>query len=456
MIGGIQDQRAAQTTAAPPPTEEAGTSGAPPMADSELDRDYWYPEHMPPGLELRDHHTWSDEHGNEHRVYTDQHGRKWDWSGEKEAQGDNSLWYTDADGHWHQVSAYDGVWMDTSWDENGEVRSGELETTPEEPKGQRPVLDPNDMWSGPLLPEEGAVPNPEGGDGGEPQPGTQTPEPPAQPPPGDGEGAIPGLGVPYRDFIPTFPMVKDPTSGQWRNAEPGEIPQPPVEQPPSAEQPAQPAPPPAEQQPPVAEQQPAPAPPPPHDGPANGGEGSPDGELGDDADGIPGEYGDGPDLDGNGIPDEIGINPDGLQPGYPNLSTSGDGGGGEEGAAALDPTGGAHAGATYGSSDWGGVEVPAPTVVPPSDAATGAEAMPGEYGGGGSALGGGWAPEEAAIDPYALQQPAYADPSTSGDGAWDPYAAGSSFESYTPPEEASLEEVAPVAEGEDPSALGSF
>jgi hypothetical protein len=32
--------------------------------------------------------------------------------------------------------------------------------------------------------------------------------------------------------------------------------------------------------------------------------------------GIPNEYGDGPDLDGNGVPDEIGINPDILQPGY--------------------------------------------------------------------------------------------------------------------------------------------
>jgi len=34
--------------------------------------------------------------------------------------------------------------------------------------------------------------------------------------------------------------------------------------------------------------------------------------------GTPGEYGDGPDLDGNGIPDEIGINPDSLQAGYPD------------------------------------------------------------------------------------------------------------------------------------------
>jgi hypothetical protein len=155
------------------------------------------------------------------------------------------------------------------------------------------------------------------------------------------------------------------------------------------------------------------------------------GELPDgNANGIPGEYGDGPDLDANGIPDEIGINPDSLQPGYPNPSTLG---------------------------EWGGVGVPDPTVVPQSDAATtSAEAMPEEYG-GGSALDGNWVPEETAIDPYyAFQQPAYADPSTSGDGAWDPYA-GSSFEPYVPPEEAPPEEEAPaVAEGEDPDALGSF
>ena len=69
-------------------------------------------------------------------------------------------------------------------------------------------------------------------------PGGVTPPPgdPADPPvepgeeaapaPGDADGGIPGLGVPYEDFIPTFPMVKDPTTGQWRNAEPGEIPGP--------------------------------------------------------------------------------------------------------------------------------------------------------------------------------------------------------------------------------------
>jgi hypothetical protein len=43
--------------------------------------------------------------------------------------------------------------------------------------------------------------------------------------------------------------------------------------------------------------------------------------------GIPNEYGDGPDLDGNGIPDEIGINPDSLQPGYPGNSPDLDGNG---------------------------------------------------------------------------------------------------------------------------------
>jgi hypothetical protein len=87
--------------------------------------------------------------------------------------------------------------------------------------------------------------------------------------------------------------------------------------------------------------------------------------------------------------------------------------------------------------------------------------MPEGYG-DGSGLGADWVPEETAgIDPYALQQPAYADSSsTSGDyGAWDPYDGGSSssFEPYAPPEEAApLEEEAAVAEGEDPSTVGSF
>ena len=32
------------------------------------------------------------------------------------------------------------------------------------------------------------------------------------------DGGIPGMGVPYEDFIPFIPMVKDPATGQWRNA----------------------------------------------------------------------------------------------------------------------------------------------------------------------------------------------------------------------------------------------
>ena len=189
-----------------------------------------------------------------------------------------------------------------------------------------------------------------------------------------------------------------------------------------------------------------------------------------------GEYGDGPDLDGNGVPDEIGINPDNRQPGYP--------GGETDGATIPDPAGQAngnsigvgdiYAGGNSGSSsavgdtaagatvdpippasvDWGGVAVPDPTVVPQSDAATSAEALPEGYG-GGSGLDANWVPEETGIDPYALQEPAYEDPSTSGDGAWDPYG-GSSFEPYVPPEEAPLEEAPAVPEGEDPDAPGSF
>jgi hypothetical protein len=146
-----------------------------------------------------------------------------------------------------------------------------------------------------------------------------------------------------------------------------------------------------------------------------------------DGDGIPNEYGDGPDLDGNGVPDEVGINPDNLQPGYPDPSTSG---------------------------DWGGVEIPDPTVVLQLDAATGAEAMPEEYG-GGSAPDGDWAPDETGIEPYALQQLAYEDPSTPVDGTGNPYS-DSSFEPFVPPEEPPLREDAPVPEGEDSEAPGSY
>jgi len=60
------------------------------------------------------------------------------------------------------------------------------------------------------------------------------------------------MGVPYQDFIPSIPMVQDPITGQWRNAQPGEIPGvegggedqlPPVTQTPDSEPPVQPSPP---------------------------------------------------------------------------------------------------------------------------------------------------------------------------------------------------------------------
>ena len=38
-----------------------------------------------------------------------------------------------------------------------------------------------------------------------------------------GEGGTAGTGVPYQDYIPFYPMVQDTTTGQWRNAEPGEF-----------------------------------------------------------------------------------------------------------------------------------------------------------------------------------------------------------------------------------------
>ena len=55
-------------------------------------------------------------------------------------------------------------------------------------------------------------------------PGSQTPEsePPLQPtPPAGDDGG--GIGIPYQDYIPFFPMVQDPATGEWRNAETGEL-----------------------------------------------------------------------------------------------------------------------------------------------------------------------------------------------------------------------------------------
>jgi hypothetical protein len=83
--------------------------------------------------------------------------------------------------------------------------------------------------------------------------------------------------------------------------------------------------------------------------------------------------------------------------------------------------------------------------------------IPDEYG-AGSDMGANWVSDEAAIDPYALQQPAYpgsSSSSTSG-GPWDPYAGNSDPYYATAPEEALSEEPSVDPEGEDPDGLGSF
>jgi hypothetical protein len=39
----------------------------------------------------------------------------------------------------------------------------------------------------------------------------------------EGEGGAAGIGVPYQDYIPFFPMVQDPATGQWRDGESDEM-----------------------------------------------------------------------------------------------------------------------------------------------------------------------------------------------------------------------------------------
>jgi hypothetical protein len=81
--------------------------------------------------------------------------------------------------------------------------------------------------------------------------------------------------------------------------------------------------PPIEQTPPVEQTPPADQGPNEYPPALPGGGELPDGN----GNGVPGEYGDGHDLDGNGIPDEIGINPDNQQPGYPGKLPDGNGNG---------------------------------------------------------------------------------------------------------------------------------
>jgi len=64
--------------------------------------------------------------------------------------------------------------------------------------------------------EDTQVPVDEGGGAGE----SLDPSSPAP----EGGGGAAGIGVPYQDYIPFFPMLQDPATGEWRNAEPGEMP----------------------------------------------------------------------------------------------------------------------------------------------------------------------------------------------------------------------------------------
>ena len=114
-----------------------------------------------------------------------------------------------------------GEWVPATYDlETGEFRPIEGGAAGEGgiPAGPPPVLDPN------------AQPMP-------------------MPSPDQPTGLDPDAPVPYEDYIPFFPMVKDPATGEWRNAQEGEIPGlgedqvPPGTQTPEAEPPAQPTPP---------------------------------------------------------------------------------------------------------------------------------------------------------------------------------------------------------------------
>jgi len=94
-------------------------------------------------------------------------------------------------------------------------------------EGQPPVLDPNAQPMPMSSPDQSTGLDPDAKPMPMPSPDPHEP-------------------VPYEDYIPFFPMVKDPATGEWRNAEAGEIPGvgeqqlPPASQTPEAEPPVQP------------------------------------------------------------------------------------------------------------------------------------------------------------------------------------------------------------------------
>src|SRR5215210_2033780 len=123
-----------------------------------------------------------------------------------------------------------GKWLDDSTlpeEVEGDPNAGEPGPSqeiiyPEPPPGpwdQPREGQPTTMDSAGILDddsEDTQVPVDEGGGAGE----SLDPSSPAP----EGGGGAAGIGVPYQDYIPFFPMLQDPATGEWRNAEPGEIP----------------------------------------------------------------------------------------------------------------------------------------------------------------------------------------------------------------------------------------
>jgi hypothetical protein len=183
-------------------------------------------------------------------VYRDDLGTWW----EEIHHSDGTGYLSFTEGNPSFDSAGKPTWKDTQWHEvgpgtdypdkepMGHVHQGQEGENPPPlyESDQRPAdgFDPNapPLYESDPRPPDGFDPNEVGG---------------VPPPPGD-EGGIPGIGVPYQDYIPFWPMVQDPTTGEWRNAEPGEIPGveggdeaqlPPGSQTPESEPPLQPTPP---------------------------------------------------------------------------------------------------------------------------------------------------------------------------------------------------------------------
>ena len=99
----------------------------------------------------------------------------------------------------------------------GDEVAGPLRSGHWDPAALRFVYDEPTMRSAGILNDESEdtqVPVDEGGAGRGVDPSS---------PSAEGEGGAAGIGVPYQDYIPFYPMVQDPATGEWRNAEPGEV-----------------------------------------------------------------------------------------------------------------------------------------------------------------------------------------------------------------------------------------